>query len=159
MIRLLTHFIIRQKKKITAFGKKTEFIKRGLFRERKIYPILAHKTRLVGFIMEIVLWAYPLVQQGKSGVVYLQYTFISEGVLMWFRHKWCYNIVNSDQSVFCRREVDLWVCVFRQLHCSKFLHIGMCSISYQANDWNLLAILLYNLVIQLLINFLCVVGN
>ena len=31
---------------------------------------------------------------------------------MWFCHKWCYNIVSSDQSVFFKREVDLWEYVF-----------------------------------------------
>ena len=94
-----------EKKKYNHILEKNWIHQRGLFGEWKIYPILAHKTRLVGFIMEIVLWAYPLVQQGKSGVVYLQYTFISEGVLVWFCHKWCYNIVSSDQSHFLEEKL------------------------------------------------------
>ena len=58
-------FYHQTEKKNNRIWEKNGIHQRGLFCERKIYPILAHKTRLVGFIMEIVLWAYPLVQQGK----------------------------------------------------------------------------------------------
>lgn len=44
-----------EKKKNNRICEKNGIHQRGLFGERKIYPILAHKTRLVGFIMEIVL--------------------------------------------------------------------------------------------------------